>query len=102
MGFKLIKQERKKESSLLSNEDFIGFLLEDHDKTIKQRLSIIDLDDNSIPEEENKNKKDFDFFSDEKTDAIRKQAIEDIEKSIINEPQKENEQVVDRRKNRRK
>ncbi len=64
MGFKLIKQERKKESSLLSNEDFIDFLLEDHNKAIKQRLSTIDLDDNSIPKEENKNKKEFDFFSD--------------------------------------
>ena len=102
MGFKLVRQERKKESSLISNEDFINFLLEDHTKEIKLRSKSIDLDNISIPENKNKNKKDFDFFLDEKKESNRKQAVEDIEKSIIIESPKESEQVVDRRKNRRK
>jgi len=101
MGFKLVKQERKKEVTL-DNSSFLSFLLENHNNILKSRSNSIDLDNRSILEPRVENKKEFDFFLDEKKEARRKEAIEDIENSIINQPSKKDEQIVDRRKNRRK
>ena len=101
MGFKLVKQERKKEATL-DNSSFLNFLLENHNNILKSRSNSIDLDNRSILEPMVENKKEFDFFLDEKKEARRKEAIEDIENSIINQPSKKDEQIVDRRKNRRK
>jgi len=101
MGFKLVKQERKKEVTL-DNSSFLSFLLENHNNILKSRSNSIDLDNRSILEPRVENKKEFDFFLDEKKEARRKEAIEDIENSIINQPSKKDDQIVDRRKNRRK
>jgi hypothetical protein len=102
MGFKLVKQE-KKEVDLLDNDRFILFLLEDHNNKISKRSLDLPVDDNSIPSASPKSKKEFDFFWDEKKESARKDAIHDLEHSIIERPviQKE-EQVVDRRKSKRK
>ena len=101
MGFKLVNQEKKKEATI-DNSSFLTFLLDNHNEILKSRSKSIDLDNRSILEPGVENKKEFDFFLDEKKEAIRKEAIEDIEKGIINQPSKKDEQIVDRRKNRRK
>lgn len=104
MGFKIIRQEVKK-TSIVNNEEFINFLLENHNTMLKLRSISIDLDNNSIPalvEEKNKN---FDFFYDESRDMARKEAIFDIENSIIDRKEVQTEdkdEVVDRRKRKRK
>ena len=101
MAFKLIKQEKKK--SIVDDTTFITFLLEDHNNKISTRSLDLLVDDNSIPVRSDESKKDFDFFLDEKKVEARRQAIYDLENSIIDKPviQKE-EQVVDRRKSKRK
>ena len=104
MGFKIIKQEAKKNITI-SNEEFLSFLLEHHNSILRLRSLNIDLDNNSIPtpvEEKNKN---FDFFKDEKKDLAREQAIFDIENSIINKKEIHNEsqnEIIDRRRRKRK
>jgi hypothetical protein len=104
MGFKIIKQEIKKNITL-SNKEFLNFLLEHHNSILRLRSLNIDLDNNSIPtpvEEKNKN---FDFFKDEKKDLAREQAIFDIENSIIDKKEIHNEsqnEIIDRRKRKRK
>ncbi len=104
MGFKIIKQEAKK-NIILSNEEFLSFLLEDHNSILRLRSLNIDMDNDSIPapvEEKNKN---FDFFKDEKKDLAREQAIFDIENSIIDKKEIHNEsqnEIIDRRKRKRK
>ena len=101
MAFKLIKQEKKKEA-IVDNSSFMTYLLDNHKSILNSRSKIMDLDNRSIPDAIEENKEEFDFFLDEKKEARRKEAIEDIENSIINEPSKKDEQIVDRRKNRRK
>jgi hypothetical protein len=104
MGFKIIKQEAKKNTAL-TNEELLSFLLENHNSIVKLRSLNIDLDNNSIldlPEEKNKN---FDFFYNEPRDIARKQAVSDIENSIIEKKEIQTEdknEVVDRRKRKRK
>lgn len=101
MGFKLIKQE-KREIDLLDNSSFISFLLEEHNKILFTRSKNIDVDDNSIPSVLDESKKEFDFFWDEKKESARKDAIYDLEHSIIERPVIQNEeQVVDRRRSKR-
>ena len=101
MAFKLIKQEKKK--SIVDDTTFIAFLLEDHNNKISTRSLDLLVDDNSIPASQHESKKEFDFFLDEKKVEARRQAIYDLENSIIDKPviQKE-EQVVDLRKSKRK
>jgi hypothetical protein len=101
MAFKLIKQEKKKEATI-DNSSFIAYLLDNHKSILNSRSKNVDLDNRSILDVREENKEEFDFFLDEKKEAKRKEAIEDIENSIINEPSKKDEQIVDRRKNRRK
>jgi hypothetical protein len=101
MAFKLIKQEKKKETTI-DNSSFIAYLLDNHKSILNSRSKNVDLDNRSILDVREENKEEFDFFLDEKKEAKRKEAIEDIENSIINEPSKKDEQIVDRRKNRRK
>jgi len=101
MAFKLIKQEKKKEA-IIDNNSFMTYLLDNHKSILNSRSKIMDLDNRSIPDAIEESKEEFDFFLDEKKEARRKEAIEDIENSIINQPSKKDEQIVDRRKNRRK
>lgn len=102
MGFKLVKVE-KKESTGIDNERFMSFLLEEHNKVLSTRSLNLPVDDNSIPSGLSESKKEFDFFWDENKESARKDVIQDLEASIIKLPviQKE-EQVVDRRKSKRK
>ena len=102
MGFKLVKVE-KKESTRIDNGSFISFLLEDHNNKVSKRSLNLPVDDNSIPGGLSESKKEFDFFWDENKESARKDVIRDLEASIIKIPviQKE-EQVVDRRKSKRK
>jgi len=102
MGFKLVRQE-KKEIDLLDDSSFILFLLEEHNKILSTRSKNIHVDDNSIPSSLFESKKEFDFFWDEKKESARKDAIYDLEHSIIKKPVIQNEeQVVDRRRSKRK
>ena len=102
MAFKLIKQEKKKQG-LVDDKTLIAFLLEDHNNKISTRSLNVLVDDNSIPAQVPESKKEFDFFLDEKKDEARRQAIYDLENSIINKPVIQKEaQVVDRRKSKRK
>lgn len=102
MGFKLVRVE-KKESTVIDDESFIAFLLEDHNNKVFKRSLNLPVDDNSIPSGLSESKKEFDFFWDEKKESARKDVIRDLETSNIKIPviQKE-EQVVDRRKSKRK
>ena len=102
MAFKFIKQENKKEATM-NNDSFIKFLLDNHNEALKLRS--IDLDNNSIRNPLDEKNKIFNFFEDENVDRARKEAIFDIENSIIDrkEIQTENKnEVVDRRKRKRK
>jgi hypothetical protein len=102
MAFKLIKQEKKKQVPV-DDKTLIAFLLEDHNHKISTRSLNVLVDDNSIPAQVPESKKEFDFFLDEKKDEARRQAIYDLENSIINKPVIQKEaQVVDRRKSKRK
>ena len=102
MGFKLVRQE-KKELELLDDDSFMSFLLEEHNKYLSTRTQNIHVDDNSIPSGLSESKKEFDFFWDEKKESARKDAIYDLEHSIIKRPVIQNEeQVVDRRRSKRK
>jgi hypothetical protein len=63
------------------------------------------MDNNSIPNAPEEKKEFFNFFEDESRDAARKQAIFDIENSIIDKKVVQTEdknEVVDRRKKKRK
>jgi hypothetical protein len=102
MGFKLVKVE-KKVTTGIDDESFISFLLEDHNNKVFKRSPDLLVDDDSIPSGLSESKKEFDFFWDENKESARKDVIRDLEASIIKIPviQKE-EQVVDRRKSKRK
>ena len=102
MGFKFLKREEKKNSSSgISNEEFINFLLEDHNIRTKIKDNLVD--DISIPSALEEKNNFFDFLKDEKKELAREQAIFDIENSIIDKKEvKNDDQVVDRRKKKRK
>lgn len=103
MGFKFLKREEKKNSSSgISNEEFINFLLEDHNNT-KIKIKDNPVDNISIPSALEEKNNFFDFLKDEKKELAREQAIFDIENSIIDKKEvKNDDQVVDRRKKKRK
>jgi len=103
MGFKFLKREEKKNSSLsISNEEFINFLLENHNN-IKLKIKDNLIDDISIPSTSEEKNNFFDFLKDEKKELAREQAIFDIENSIIDKKEiKNDDQIVDRRKKKRK
>lgn len=102
MGFKLVKVERK-ESLRIDDNSFMSFLLEEHNRCLSTRSQNIHVDNNSIPSASSESKKEFDFFWDEKKESARKDAIYDLEHSIIERPVIQNEeQVVDRRRSKRK
>lgn len=103
MGFKFLKREEKKNSSSgISNEEFINFLLEDHNNTKTKNKNIL-VDNISIPSASEEKNIFFDFLKDEKKELAREQAIFDIENSIIDKKEvKNDDQVVDRRKKKRK
>lgn len=103
MGFKFLKKEEKKNSSSgISNEEFVSFLLEDHN-SIRAKIKDNLVDNISIPSASEEKNNFFDFLKDEKKELAREQAIFDIENSIINKKEvKDEDQVVDRRKKKRK
>lgn len=103
MGFKLLKREEKKNSSLgITDEEFINFLLENHE-LIKLKSKDILEDNISIPDQVEKKNNFFDFLRDDKKELARERAIFDIENSIIDKKEvKNDDQVVDRRKKKRK
>lgn len=103
MGFKLLKREEKKNSSSgITDEEFINFLLENHN-LIKVKNKDIREDNISLPDQEEKKNNFFDFLRDDKKELARERAIFDIENSIIDKKEvKNDDQIVDRRKKKRK
>jgi hypothetical protein len=98
MGFKLIKSD-KKDIKLLDNNTFITFLLENHKSILITRSKSMMGDGISIPESPPENKKEFDFFFDEKKDAARKEVVYDLNNGIMGGQEKSNEErIVDRRR----
>ena len=102
MSFKILKQERQKVDPV-SDEDLIDFLYEDH---ISRSTSVGELPLSSgssyILDQEEKNKKDFDFFYEEKNEKARKDIISDLESGNIYKDKKTSESdVVDRSKSKR-
>ena len=103
MGFKLLKKEEKKNSSSrITDEEFMFFLLENHN-VIKAKSKDILEDNISIPNQDEEKNNFFDFLRDDKKELARERAIFDIENSIIDKKEvKNDDQVVDRRKKKRK
>jgi len=103
MGFKLLKKEEKKNSSLrITDEEIMLFLSENHN-VIKAKSKDIRKDNISIPDQDEKKNNFFDFLRDDKKELARERAIFDIENSIIDKKEvKNDDQVVDRRKKKRK
>ena len=100
MSFKLVKSD-KKALQVVDNTTFITFLLENHKKILVERSREIEsiVGGIYIPEPVLENKKEFDFFFDEKRDAAKKEAIKDLDDGIISKTQeKKDAVVVDRRK----